>query len=137
MTLLYPFIPPSKIDEDVFSAIERALRGLGGFEVAFRHMAWFGEQVLWLTPEPDDLFRLMTSRLIKAYPDYPPYGGANVDPIPHLTVGDGSPIQAMRRAEAAISVRLPIAARVNHVSIMTGSFEKDSWKTVRRIRLAG
>lgn len=135
VTLLYPFIPPAQLDANAFSAIERALSGLGGFEVLFQRPAWFGEQVLWLAPEPDNAFRLMTSRLIAAYPDYPPYGGAIADPIPHLTVGDGSSIQAMRQAEAAISAHLPIVAQVTHVSVMTGSFAKDSWKTVSRIRL--
>lgn len=137
VTVLYPFIPPAQLDEDAFSAIERALSGLAGFEVAFSRTAWFGEQVLWLAPEPDDPFRLVTSRLIEAYPDYPPYGGAIADPIPHLTVGDGSPIQALRQAEEAIRARLPIVALVTHVSVMTGSFAEDSWKTVSRIRLAG
>ena len=55
VTLLYPFIPPQLLDEEGFGAIARALSGVRAFEVIFRHFLWFGEKVLWLVPEPDEL----------------------------------------------------------------------------------
>lgn len=137
VTLIYPFIPPLQLDEDGFRAIERALSGVPAFEVTFRQFAWFGEKVLWLAPEPDRLFREMTTRLVGAFPEYPPYEGLIADPIPHLTVGDGAPVEALHNAATNLGPRLPIIASVTHVSVMTGSFATGSWKTVRRIGLTG
>ena len=137
VTLLYPFIPPAQLDEDGFCAIEGALSGVPAFQVTFRQLAWFGEKVLWLAPEPDRPFREMTTRLVEAFPEYPPYEGLIADPIPHLTVGDGAPVEELRNAATNLSPCLPIIASVTHVNVMTGSFARGSWKTVRRIRLAG
>lgn len=137
VTLLYPFLPPTRLDEDGFRAIERALSRVPAFEVTFRQFGWFGEKVLWLAPEPDRPFREMTTRLVEAFPEYPPYEGLIVDPIPHLTVGEGAPVEALRGAATDLHPRLPIITSVTHVNVMTGSIVTGSWKTVRRIRLAG
>src|SRR5690606_21056642 len=45
----------------------------------------FPNGIIHLIPEPDDGFVRLTSLLMAAFPDHPPYGG-NFTPVPHLTL---------------------------------------------------
>jgi non-ribosomal peptide synthetase component F len=82
------------------------------FDVIFRRTEWFGDDVVWLAPEPDNGFRALTTAVCSAFPDYPPYGGAFTDVIPHLTLGAHADLSRMRAAARATSAQLPIKAAV-------------------------
>jgi hypothetical protein len=36
---------------------------------------WFGQEVVWLVPQPAGPFRALTRAVAAAFPDYPPYDG--------------------------------------------------------------
>ena len=129
VTLLYPFLPPSEIDARVLGRIATCVSGHRAFEVQFARAEWFGEEVLWLAPEPDSPFRELTATLFDAFPEAPPYGGTIIDPTPHLTVADGARVDQMREVESLVIAQLPIQASFNSVSVMIGSVDPGSWLT--------
>lgn len=136
VTLLYPFLHPSAIDEDVLKRLAEVVSRHREFDAQFLQTKWFGEKVLWLSPEPDLSFRRLTSALAAIFPETPPYGGAILDPTPHLTVADGASLHDMRQAESVVIKQLPVRASFSSVSVMVGAPEINSWITIADIPLS-
>lgn len=140
VSILYPFVHPTEIDDVVLGRLGAALSSVPAFECSFSRCRWFGETVLWLAPEPEQQFRDLTSAVWQAFPRYPPYGGAFDDVVPHLTVGEvgerrrGS-LQELRAAEAAVAPQLPIRTHVDHALLVAGTRTAMSWYAVRRFPL--
>jgi len=65
VTVLYPFVPPEKITDAVISSASAAVASVGSFDCEFAGTKWFGQDVLWLAPEPDEPFRALT-RAVRA-----------------------------------------------------------------------
>ena len=135
VTLLYPFLPPSEIDANVLGRVATCVSGHRAFEVHFARAKWFGEEVLWLAPEPDLSFRRLTAALFAVFPETPPYGGSIADPTPHLTVAYRAGVPLMQAVESLVIAALPIRAFVDSVSLMVGSPEPASWMTLVEIPL--
>lgn len=110
LTLLYPFVPPAKMDRATLSRLEAASTGLRSFDAEFDDFGWFADQVLWLAPSRPEPFENLISRLTDALPEFPPCGGA-------------------------IRPQLPLKSRVASLSLMTGSMEPGSWHVVERVAL--
>jgi 2'-5' RNA ligase len=127
VTLLYPFAHPSAIDDDVLEALAQLFSDVEPFAFSFNSLAWFNESVLYLEPNPDTSFREMTSRLRDRFPDFPPYGGKILDPTPHLTIGDGAPLDVLKEAGKAVSIGLPLAVHSTEAWLMTGGVAPRSW----------
>ena len=137
VSVLYPFVHPDAIDDDVISRLSTALRSVPAFDCTFGRCDWFGQDVLWLAPDPDRPFRELTSAVWRAFPDHPPYGGVFEDVVPHLTVGErrrGS-VSALQAAEATVSRQLPIRVHIDRAVLIAGSAEPDSWHRVQEFRL--
>jgi 2'-5' RNA ligase len=139
VTVLYPFAPPDRIDAGTIEEIGAALAEVPAFSCTFSQVKWFGEDVVWLGPEPDRHFRELTRSVWRRFPDYPPYGGAHPDSTPHLTIGSVAVanLESMRRAAVEIQAELPIAARIDHARLVAGSAASDSWRTVAEFTLPG
>lgn len=135
VTVLYPFVPPEHINHDVVAALSAAVGTVPGFDVTFSRVAWFGDDVAWLAPEPDQPFRALTAAVWQRFPDHPPYGGAFDDVVPHLTIGHDAPVPVLRAAADAVAPHLPIRTRVAAVRLIQGSREPDSWRTVAELPL--
>ena len=138
VTVLYPFVPPPAISAAVIARLADAVRSVSAFRCEFATTAWFGDDVLWLAPQPDEPFRALTQAVSAAFPGYPPYGGVYDDVVPHLTVGDRSAgdVSELRAAEADMLSGLPVQARISHVWLMRGRAEPGSWRTVAELPLA-
>ena len=136
ITVLYPFLPPARIDGEVLAV----LRGLFGarprFEAALSRVAWFGAEVVWLAPEPEHPFRDLTQAVFDRFPETPPYGGAFADVVPHLTVGDRAAPTALRTAADDIAPWLPIRTLVDTVRLVEGTTGEVPWRTVADFPLA-
>jgi 2'-5' RNA ligase len=52
VTLLYPFVDPELLDDNILERVRRALEGVAAFDVTFGELGWFGDEVLWLAPTP-------------------------------------------------------------------------------------
>jgi 2'-5' RNA ligase len=139
VTILYPFMPPSAITDAAIVALGDAVRTVSAFHCLFPETAWFGDEVLWLAPRPDEPFRALTRAVSAAFPGYPPYGGAHDDVVPHLTVGDrpGGGVPELLAAAAAILPALPIRSHVSRVWLMTGTSAMGSWHAIAELPLAG
>lgn len=133
VTVLYPFVVPP-VSDDVIQRLRNALADVPAFDCTFMRVEWFGDDVVWLAPEPDEPFRRMTDAVWRAFPDHPPYEGRFDDVVPHLTVGHHD-LPAMRDAAEAITGSLPMTARADRVWVMTGTDAPDSWRTVAEISL--
>jgi 2'-5' RNA ligase len=135
VTVLYPFVPPSRIDTQVLAGLASAVAAVPGFRVTFGKAAWFGTEVLWLAPEPADPFVALTAAVAAAFPAYPPYGGAHDEVIPHLTVGYDASEARLRDAEADVLPRLPVSADISDVALWCGTDAPDTWREVRTFPL--
>lgn len=122
LSVVYPFVSPADIDDTVLARLAVAVGTVRAFDCVFPRSAWFGDDVLWLAPEPDAPFRELTRAVVAAFPAHQPYGGAYAEPTPHLTVGElrlGSPDQ-LAAAERAVRAHLPIRARVEQAVLLAG-----------------
>jgi 2'-5' RNA ligase len=129
VTVLYPFLPPDRIDAATLHALREAVAGVPAFDVTFDAVGWFGQDVVWLAPEPAEPFRALTRAVWARFPDHPPYRGEYADLQPHLTVGHGKPLADLREAEHAVAQHLPLAASVSVARLIQGTAEVGSWHT--------
>ena len=89
ITALGPFDPaPSPETLETVAALARATPPI---EVRLADVAQFPDGIIHLVPDPAHRLRDLTARLVAAFPDWPPYGGAFGDDVqPHLTVDAAS-----------------------------------------------
>lgn len=128
ITVLYPFVPPHDLDEAVIGGLADVFAHVEGFDFRLQEVRWFGDEVVWIHPEPPQPFVGLTEMVAARWPEYPPYQGAHAQLIPHLTISqDGRSPQALDCARSVAS-SLPIATRAEAVWLMTGSPEPSSWK---------
>jgi 2'-5' RNA ligase len=135
VTILHPFLPPDRIGPRELGRLREAVRTVPRFDVAFRRVEWFGDDVVWLSPEPGDGFRTLTAAVWSAFPDCPPYGGAFAEVVPHLTVAAHTDLDRMRAAARATTARLPINAGVQVVHLFQGSDAPGAWRSVAELPL--
>ncbi|GAA1877424.1 2'-5' RNA ligase family protein [Lapillicoccus jejuensis] len=139
VTVLYPFVDPVRLDDDVLTRLGAAVRAVPAFDAELTDVAWFGDDVAWLAPDPGAAaaFRALTAAAYGAFPDHPPYGGAHDDAVPHLTLGESAVggLDAVRAAAEAVSARLPVRTRVHEVAVLAGAAVAGSWSDVHRIAL--
>ncbi len=74
VTVLYPFVAPSAITAATIAVLAGAVETISAFDCDFPATAWFGEEVMWLAPQPDGPFRALTRAVSAAFPGYLPYG---------------------------------------------------------------
>ena len=135
VTVLYPFLPPDEIDGRALAGVASAVGTVPAFDVRFERTAWFGDEVLWLAPEPGEPLRELTTQVWQRFPGCAPYEGAHPELIPHLTVGDHAATTALREADLTVSAALPIHARVTQARLICGSPEPNSWRTMTEFPL--
>lgn len=123
ITILFPFMAFESISDDVLERAQEILGRHRPFSFELRTTKRFPE-FLWLAPEPSEPFAALPRALESAFPDYPAYGGAFGDAIPHLTVAQGSR-DVLDDAETVLHERLrqPIHAQVDHVSLFAQTDE--------------
>jgi len=138
MSVLYPFVPPARLDAAVLGTVAAAVASVPGFDVVFHRCRWFDSTVLWVEPEPAEPLLVLTSAVTEAFPDHRPYAGTHDLVIPHVTVGlaEVGGLTRLRAAEREVSDLLPVDAQVRAVSLMTGSPAPATWATVTTFPLA-
>lgn len=134
ITLLYPFVPPSSISESLTEKLRELLAHFEPFDFALSEIGWFGDQVMYLAPSPRAPFVELTSRITAGFPDYPPYGGAFDEVVPHLVVGEGARRARMRGAARRLQRYLPIHGFATEVLLMSPS-PSGHWEVRRRFPL--
>ncbi|HEX7721615.1 MAG TPA: 2'-5' RNA ligase family protein [Pyrinomonadaceae bacterium] len=121
VTIVYPFKPPVELTTETIAALHDLFSRTASFEVSFTGPKRF-PGVLYLSPEPDELFRRLTERITEQFPEALPYGGKFADIVPHLTIapGDDSPQLDIIAAdfERQANARLPIRSTVKEVTLL-------------------
>ena len=135
VTVLYPFLPPAEIDDAILAVLGRAVATVPRFEAEWTHTAWFDERVLWVAPDPAEPFQALTAAVVREFPDYPPFGGQYDTVIPHLTVGNGAPLEDLLAAERVVTSKLPFGMPVSHVQVLAGTREVGSWRMLAEFPL--
>jgi 2'-5' RNA ligase len=114
VTVLYPFLDPAAISEEVHAALARIASDVAAFDVRFERVGRFTDAV-WLAPEPVGPIAALTDAVAARWPDHPPYGGAFDEVIHHLTVADGAPPEVLERLEIELADLLPISQPVREL----------------------
>jgi 2'-5' RNA ligase len=136
ITVLAPFMPPAAIGPAELARLERLLAPVGRFPFQLSHTAWFGHDVLWLGPREPAPFRAMTSRVYRAFPGFPPFGGQFDEVVPHLTIGQGHRLDELRAAEESVQPCLPIDAQATAVTLLTQRVSGARWARTAVFHLA-
>lgn len=139
VTVLYPFVPPSAIDQDLIARVAAAVASVKAFDCYLATTRWFGDEVLWLDPQPAAPFSHLTTVVWDAFPEHPPYGGTYDKIVPHLTVAQRGPtdLAMLRAAEQAVQRQLPVSAHIELALLIAGSATPDSWRILRALPLGG
>jgi hypothetical protein len=139
LSVVYPFVPPADVDDRVLAELAAAVGTVPAFDCAFGRTEWFGDDVVWLAPQPDNPFVSLIRAVVAAFPAHQPYGGIHGEPVPHLTIGErrlGSTAE-LAAAERAVRMHLPILARVDRAVLLAGRRARDSWQPVAELPLGG
>jgi hypothetical protein len=120
ITLLYPWRPAPLHSADV-TQVAAAVGGITPFTLIFRRVERF-PGALYLPPEPDVVVRTLIRRLIKEFPETPPYGGQfGSDPIPHLTIAKAATEKELDRLQVEVLAVLepvfPLSVYVHGLTI--------------------
>jgi 2'-5' RNA ligase len=137
VTVLGPFVPPTGLTPEVIVALAAATASVRAFDCRFMRTSWFGQDVVWLNPEPNEPFRQLTAAIWDAFPLHPPFGGAYDDVVPHLTIAERrfGDLGALQAAERAVQAALPLRARVESLLLIAGAQAPSSWRIVHELPL--
>jgi 2'-5' RNA ligase len=131
ITLIYPFMPPSELKDDVRRRVEEIVAAEPSFTFVLGEVRRW-PTVVYLAPEPDVPFRRLTQALAAAFPAYPPYEGVHEEVIPHLTVAADVPDDYYAAAEHALPAFLPVRD-VAREAWLIGHTPELSWHTLWRL----
>jgi 2'-5' RNA ligase len=126
--VLAPFMPPGKVTAEVMGRLRRVLSALPSFSFELRRVGRFAATA-YLAPEPATPFVSLTQAIVAEFPDYPSYGGAHREIVPHLTVADGDAGLADLAADRLAHVLHsdgPIYATCHSVALLENS--SGHWK---------
>jgi len=127
ITVLFPFVPASDFDITVTSAVQSLVGQVDRFSFELTAVDWFENEVLWLAPSAPDAFIRLTRGICAAFPAYQPYGGQFTGLVPHMTVADRAPAEAMHDAARSIRRQLPISCDAVSVSLMVEQAATGRW----------
>jgi 2'-5' RNA ligase len=133
ITLLYPFLPPERLDASVLAELGGLFGASASFRFTLAGTGLFQEEFLYLAPEPAEPFVRLTEALVARWPEAPPYSGT-VDTItPHLTAmhhRDGVVLESTARE---FETELPIGASACEVWLMAR--DGAGWSLLHRFSL--
>jgi 2'-5' RNA ligase len=115
VTLIYPFADSDDIDARL-TAIGAELSPFAPFDARFERPARWPD-TLYLEPEPHERFVAMTEALVRAFPEFPPYGGRFGGIVPHVTVAHGDSA-LFDELERDLVPSLGLTVRVERVWLM-------------------
>lgn len=134
VTLLYPFLPPAQIDDEVVNGLRRLFAEVSPFEFTLAGVCGF-RNLVWLAPEPADAFAGLTRGLRERYPELAPYGDATRKVPPHLTVARSTDLDFLQGVTAELVPALPISTVAEEVYLLAQS--SPSWELHARFPLRG
>jgi 2'-5' RNA ligase len=93
--------------------------------------------VVYLVPEPDDQLLALMRALFERFPDWPPYGGAHENVVPHATLGENVDAAAVwDKVARRAAPHLPHRCQARDVSLLE-EFAPGRWRERERLPLGG
>jgi 2'-5' RNA ligase len=132
ITVLYPFVPEGNLTEATYGTLGRICRERSAMTITFEKVGRF-PSVLWLDPGSIECTRLLATVRLR-WPECPPYGRSNTEPIPHLTVTDGADEATTLEADAHGRRGLPLETSIASLSLMV--FDGAAWANRRQFEFA-
>lgn len=136
ITINYPFVPGVTRTEATLEELAELFAKWKPFAFSLVRLARFPD-LLYLAPEPEDAFTDLIGAVAARYPESPPYGGAHIEVIPHLTVvktEDERVLESLEtRLAGLLEGHLPVAARAEEVWLLENQGER--WENVVAFRL--
>jgi 2'-5' RNA ligase len=137
ITLLYPFVTPTEIDEEIIRRCSDRVERRTAFEYELSEVRWFDPTIAYLAPALDRPFVDLTADLVDEFPDCPRYGGSVGEAIvPHVTIGVGGPDERMKAAADAVQSALPISAICSSVALLIGGLDDHSGRVALTFSLS-
>lgn len=133
LTLIYPFLPPTRLDRAVEADLQSLFVNVAPIRWALARAAQF-PGVLYLAPEPAEPFVALIQALSQRYPEAPPYGGAFATIIPHVTVAQHDDPRLLDQIAATLAEQLPIRVRSREVWLQEQGADL-YWRTRSRFAL--
>ncbi len=118
LTVLAPWVPEPGVAD--LARVGEVLAAVPAFEVELTRVATFPDGLVHAVPEPDHDLRSLTRRLVAAFPDHPPYGGAydaTGGPVPHVTLDRLGPGVTEEWVRAEVGHLLPARLVVDRVDL--------------------
>ncbi len=113
ITLLGPFVDRGDVDDDLVGTIREVLKPVLAFDFELSAVGHFMGGLTYLAPDPAEPFIRLTEMFAAAFPQWPPYGGAFDEVVPHLSIGEALPEADV----AALRELLPIGATADEVTL--------------------
>jgi 2'-5' RNA ligase len=116
ITLLGPFAALDDIDDGLLGELRRFFSDVTPFPFELTGVHQFPGGEVYLSPTPSAPFRQLTHALAQLFPEFPPYGGAFDDVVPHLTV----PVptgESIDQLKFELHDRFPIATQARLASL--------------------
>lgn len=137
ITVLFPFISPDLITDNDLARTTETFQRFRSFEFRLEQAGRFPES-LYLVPEPDEPFILLTEAIAREFPEYPPYGGKFTEIVPHLTVANRS-AELSAIAETELSEIMKELGPIHAVCNIVELYENSSghWKWAQSFPLGG
>ncbi|CAM3484067.1 2'-5' RNA ligase [Bordetella sputigena] len=123
ITILFPFMPPESVTPEVLNRLRSIFATVPAFSYTLDSIGRF-EKTTYLAPVPAEPFIALTTRVVKQFPEFPPYSGQYAGVIPHLTVAHGderSATIAETELTTGMRSRPPIVGQCNAVSLLENS----------------
>ena len=120
LTILVPFARASEVTSTLHLSLGELYASLPAFDYDLTEIRTFPD-CAWLAPEPSAPFDELIAAIRARFPDYPPYGDSEVEPVPHCTVGvtdDAETLGLMvEELEAGLANALPLRCRASEVTL--------------------
>lgn len=115
VTVLYPFLEPPRIDEQVEAEIKQVARSHSAFEYTLSGVSRF-PGVLYISVAPADPFLELTGAIHAKWASHPPYRGLHDEPVPHVTLALGDEPPGL---VAAVEPALPVKSVARELLLLT------------------
>lgn len=124
IVVMYPFLEPGVVGQH-HQLITDIVRNQPRFDFQLGSVQWFGDEVVYLEPEPAEPFIALTKAIGAAWPQCKPYHGQYDEIVPHLTLGIGG--DDLAQIASAANQLLPIRSSADNVWLMEGRLDPPIW----------
>jgi 2'-5' RNA ligase len=120
VTVLFPFAAATDVDARLRREVGEHFRAFAAFGAELTGVGQFDAHA-WLVPEPHERFTALLAETYARFPQFPPYGDAFAEPVPHLTIaedGAGESVEdIVGQADRELGAGLPFEFTVDRVAL--------------------